>query len=225
MFTKNRSSYFKLLYLLIFPVLGLIYTWLNTTATDAITLGSAIDDRIPFIPIFIVPYAIWYAYILFFLVYFCFKDSSVYFRTLFTITAGEIICFFFYVFWQTSVPRPDLEVTGIITGMVQYIYTHDEPFNCFPSIHVLTTYAVMSGAIQIKNKHKMHHWLIQGIGTLIILSTLFVKQHVLLDVAASMILASVLYSLSTQFSIQRILNLFKFHRVPKSTQSKSKQIK
>ncbi|TQS71238.1 phosphoesterase [Ornithinibacillus gellani] len=189
---KNR--WIHLLWLLVFPVLGLSYALLNVHNGSVLQLGSVIDDRIPLLPIFAVPYLFWYVYILGYLVYFWWKDLKVYKHTLITIVIGEVICFTCYYFFQSTVVRPALQGDGIFVSMVQFIYNHDEPFNCFPSIHVLTTYAIMLASVHIKDKHMLHAGFVQLMGTLIILSTVFTKQHVVVDAVASILIVSMSYS-------------------------------
>lgn len=184
-----------LLFLLIMPVLGYMYQLLNTHPRNAVTVATSLDNEIPFVPIFIVPYVLWYVFIFGYLVYFCFKDKNVYLKTLTTIVVGELICFVIYFFFQTTVPRPQLQGEGILIDLVTLIYANDRPYNCFPSIHVLTTFAIMMGSLHIKNKHTFHRMFIPIIGSSIIISTLFVKQHYLLDMIGSMFLVSFLYGI------------------------------
>lgn len=198
---KQRLPY--LLMLLIIPVLGGIYTILNKYPGPSVDISMEVDRYIPFIPIFVIPYIIWYAFILGYLVYFCMKDTKVYLHTLITITIGELICFVIYISFQTTVPRPMLSGNNFIMQLVQFIYTNDEPYNCFPSIHVLTTYVIMLASIHIKGKHIVNTAILQVMGTLIILSTLFIKQHVLWDVIASIVMTSVIYLASYYLSTNK----------------------
>jgi membrane-associated phospholipid phosphatase len=184
-----------LLFLLVMPVLGLIYKILNNNPREAVILSTDIDDKIPFLPIFILPYIIWYAFILGYLIYFWYKDTRVYLKTLTMIVIGELVCFVIYFFLQTTVPRPDLVGDGILIELVGMIYSHDQPFNAFPSIHVLTTFAIILGNINISNKHIIHSIFVPVMGSLIIISTLFVKQHYILDMFASMFLTSFIYGI------------------------------
>ncbi|WP_053073840.1 phosphatase PAP2 family protein [Bacillus sp. LL01] len=200
MSVKKKLPY--LLLLLIMPVLGLIYTVLNEAKRKATQIALPIDNTIPFVEEFVVPYIIWYAFVLGYLVYFCFKDTGVYVKTLITIVIGELVCFFIYFFFQTTVPRPTIEGSGGYVMLVKYIYAHDRPVNCFPSIHVLTTYAIMLASFHIKNKHRINKYFIHIMGSLIILSTLFIKQHVILDMVASMFLVAFIYG--TVFEVYRI---------------------
>lgn len=181
--------------LLVMPVLGYIYKLLNSHPRDAVILSTKIDSGIPFMPVFILPYIIWYIFIFGYLVYFWYKDTHVYVKTLTVIVIGELICFLVYFYFQTTVPRPALHGDGLLIDLVAMIYSHDRPYNAFPSIHVLTTFAIILGNIHVKNKHLFHALFVPAMGGLIIISTLFVKQHFILDMFASMFLTSFIYGI------------------------------
>jgi membrane-associated phospholipid phosphatase len=199
---KKKLPY--LLLLLVFPLLGAVYQMLNNRPNQAVVLSTTLDQGIPFLPVFIIPYILWYGYIFCYLIYFWFKDSKVYVKTISLIVTGELICFLIYYFFQTHVPRPALEGDGFITMMVQWIYNKDQPYNCFPSIHVLTTFVVMLASLHINNKHILNTVCIHIVGSLIIISTLFVKQHVIFDMMASMFLVTFLYGLSFELLSLRV---------------------
>jgi hypothetical protein len=189
-----------LLFLLVIPLLAQIYELLNNRNEDAIDISTSVDQSIPFLPIFIIPYIIWYGYIFLYLIYFWFKNTKVYLKTLLIIAIGEIICFMIYFFFQTTVLRPEVTEDYFLNQLVKWIYHHDEPFNCFPSIHVLTTFAIMLGSLHIKEKHVVTTIFTHLVGTLIIVSTLFVKQHVIFDMISSVFLVAFLYGF--MFEIQ-----------------------
>lgn len=184
-----------LLFLLVMPALGLVYKLLNANPRDPVILSTQIDTMIPFLPVFILPYIIWYAFILGYLIYFWYKDISVYLKTLSVIVIGELVCFLIYFYFQTTVPRPDVSGDGMLANLVRMIYSHDQPYNAFPSIHVLTTFTIILGNINIRNKHLFHTVFVPVAGSLIIISTLFVKQHYILDMFGSMFLTSFIYGI------------------------------
>ncbi|PFA69693.1 phosphoesterase [Bacillus sp. AFS015802] len=184
-----------LLCLLVMPALGFLYTLLNTDTREAVILSTTIDGWIPFVPVFIVPYILWYAFILGYLFYFWYKDVSTFLKTLSIIVIGELICFVIYFYFQTTVPRPDVAGDGLFVDLVRMIYNHDQPYNAFPSIHVLTTFAIILGNFNIKNKHSFHSVFVPIMGSLIIVSTLFVKQHFILDMISSIFLTAFIYGI------------------------------
>ncbi|MEY8351650.1 phosphatase PAP2 family protein, partial [Bacillus cereus] len=113
---------------------------------------------------------------------------------------GKLACFSIYYFWQTTVPRPTVVGTDMFSELVRYIYSIDQPVNCFPSIHVLTTFVIMLAAFKRREQHVFEYYILTFFGTLIILSTLFTKQHAFVDAVSGMTLASILY-----FGIQLVL--------------------
>lgn len=185
-----------LLLLLVFPLLASLYSFLNNRSHKAFDISISVDQVIPFLSIFILPYILWYGYIFIYLLYFWYKDTKVYLKTVLLIAVGELICFIIYFFFQTTVPRPTILGDSLLNQLVQWIYENDRPYNCFPSIHVLTTFAIMLASLHIKNKHVFTTLAIHILGTLIIISTLFVKQHVILDMVGSMFLVTFLYGIS-----------------------------
>lgn len=199
--TKKKDAPYLLL-LLVLPVLGSIYKLLNNNPRDAAILSTDLDKFIPFIPAFIIPYILWYLFIFGYLLYFWYKDTQIYLKTLLIIVIGELVCFAIYFFFQTTVPRPKLAGDGILIDLIGLIYSHDRPFNAFPSIHVLTTFSIVLGNIHIGKKHPFHSIFVPVMGSLIIISTLFVKQHFFLDMFASMFLVSFLYGI--------VFDLFEF---------------
>lgn len=193
--SEKKKDLPYLLFLLVMPALGYLYTLLNTDAREAVILSTTLDEWIPFVPAFIVPYILWYAFILGYLFYFWFKDVHTFLKTLGIIVIGELICFVIYFYFQTTVPRPELAGNGLFVDLVRLIYSHDQPYNAFPSIHVLTTFSIILGNFNIRDKHLFHSVFVPIMGSLIILSTLFVKQHFVLDMVSSIFLTVFIYGM------------------------------
>jgi membrane-associated phospholipid phosphatase len=182
------KKYSPLVLMLVFPFLGLMYQWTNRADQDVYSLLTEYDQAIPFIKYFALPYVVWIFYIYVCLLYFFKKDLTVYYRALLTYIVCTLTCYVVYSFFQTTVPRPDLTGDDPFTWLVNYIYDRDEPYNCFPSIHCLSSYMVMRLVWTSSFRNKWNVTLITGMSTLIILSTLFMKQHVILDALAGILL-------------------------------------
>jgi membrane-associated phospholipid phosphatase len=191
--TRIRAQLVPLSLLLLIPVLNIFYSVLNHGERGASSLVTDMDQAIPFVKAFIVPYLIWYPFIIWGFIYLCIKDRNTYFRTISAYAAGLIVCYVVYYLYQTTVPRPVLEGTDIFTKLVALTYASDRPFNCFPSIHVLSSYLIMIGMGRSQAIRRPIRWFVHSVGALIILSTLLVKQHVLLDAAGAILLAEVLF--------------------------------
>lgn len=189
-----------LIWMLVFPVLGWMYAFVNKPGEKVYNLVTDLDRAIPFWKIFALPYSVWILYIYACLVYFLIKDPAVYYKSLKTYVLCALTCYMIYLVFQTTVPRPILVGSDPFTLLVGYIYNRDQPFNCFPSIHCFSSYMVMKALYTSSFRNKWNQTLIYGMSSLIILSTLFVKQHVILDVIAAIALVEVVYRLLSRAS-------------------------
>jgi membrane-associated phospholipid phosphatase len=193
----NRKDIFAVLAIFSIPTLNVFYQVLNGYSREVHTLITNFDDMVPFIDYFIVPYSLWYPFIILSLIYLCFKSRARYFKTIITIDIGLICCYIAYIVFQTTVPRPELIGDSIFIKLVRLTYFLDQPYNCFPSIHVLTSYLVMKGFYKGDIKNIAMKSLVYFMGNLIIISTLFVKQHVVADIIGAIILVEIIdYTLS-----------------------------
>ncbi|NQX61447.1 phosphatase PAP2 family protein [Paenibacillus qinlingensis] len=175
--------------LLMIPLVGLIYIQLNQDNGTAYSLMTDLDRQIPFIKGFVVPYLFWYVFLAVGFLYLAYRDRSNYFQTLVEFIIGLLLCYSVYAIYQTTVPRPDISGSDWLLQTVQWVYRSDQPFNCFPSTHVLTAYLMMRSylrSVPIALRYKM---IAAGMSILIIVSTLFVKQHVLMDIVGAVLVA------------------------------------
>ena len=179
--------------ILLIPIVSTGYGLLNNDRRTIHSLATPIDSHIPYLKIFIIPYIIWYAFIFLCLFYFYLKDKKTYFISLFSLVVGELICYVIYYFFQTTTPRPVVDGTDFLSTLIRTIYSNDEPYNCFPSIHVLTTSVVMVGLLKSSFRNFINVFFVTVTGILIILSTLYIKQHVVLDVVSGLGLACLIY--------------------------------
>jgi membrane-associated phospholipid phosphatase len=181
--------------MLVFPILGIIYAMSNNNSNQEVySLLTAVDQSIPFIKAFALPYSVWIFYIYVCLVYFFKKDINVYYRALLTYIICALICYLIYSVFQTTVPRPMVIGSDPISRLMRYIYNRDQPFNCFPSIHCFSSYMVMRMVWTGSFRNKWNVTLITGMSSLIIISTLFVKQHVIMDALAGLFLVEVVFA-------------------------------
>ncbi|WP_374048183.1 phosphatase PAP2 family protein [Clostridium sp. MB40-C1] len=173
------------------PILNIFYGLLNSENRGVYSLVCSIDKATPFLKVFVLPYLIWYPFIFLIMVYICLKNKKVYYKILFCLDIGFIISYIIFYFFQTTVQRPCLVDQDIMTKLVGIVYSNDKPFNCFPSLHVLTTYFVMKGIGKVESSKKITIP-VNIVGILIILSTLFIKQHVIMDVIFAIVLGGII---------------------------------
>lgn len=172
-------------------VLG--YENLNNFRGTVNNISTYIDTIIPFNKFFILPYIFWYLYVTFFLFYFAVKDSRRYYSLLIAVNTGMIICYIIYYFYPTIVVRPIVQDKDIFSILVNGIYAHDNPYNCFPSIHVFDSVLFAVYVNRYKGTSKITKLISTMVAILITLSTLFIKQHYFYDAIGGIVLAYTIY--------------------------------
>ena len=158
-------------------------------------LGNGYDNLIPFCEYFIVPYYLWFLYITVGVLYFALieKDRSQYYSLITNLCIGMTLFLIISLVWPNGhTLRPAVfENDSIFTRLVQQLYRIDTSTNVFPSIHVFNSVAVHSAISRCSDLRKNHMWIIHGsfvLCLLIIASTLFLKQHTIIDVVAGLLL-------------------------------------
>jgi membrane-associated phospholipid phosphatase len=148
-----------------------------------------IDDNIPFISVFVIPYLL-YVVVLFLPFFLTFKNKKQFLAVSSAFLFASLVCNIIYVLFPTMVVRPDLLATNIFNRLVLFVYSIDGVLNCFPSEHV--TFSVLANLILLKINKKLAYYLIP-LTVLIVLATLFIKQHYVPDIFAGIALAFLSY--------------------------------
>jgi membrane-associated phospholipid phosphatase len=106
-----------------------------------------------------------------------------------TVWISAYVCF---VVYPTVAPRPD-EVVGQGFGVwgLRMLYSADPPYNCFPSLHVAHSFV---SALTCYRLDRRLGAAATVCASLVAVSTLFSKQHYILDVIAGVLLAGVAYA-------------------------------
>ena len=177
------------------------FTYLERTVTTKFhPVYSRLDDLIPFNEVFIIPYFLWFAYIAVTVAYFLLTSKQDFYKCCAFLFSGMTICLIVYTIWPNGhYLRVDLESLGrsnIFINMLSSIYSIDTATNVFPSIHVLNSVGVMI-ALNQSNKLRNIAWLQWSAFLLtvsICLSTVFLKQHSVLDIFGALALSAVLYA-------------------------------
>jgi hypothetical protein len=222
---KTISSHLMALsWLLSIPLLGMVYVFLNRHNVKAYSLVTDFDRHIPFLKIFILPYVSWLLFILVSLIYLCMRNRQIYYQTLIYFNVGLLVCYGIYFFFQTSVPRPVLTGNDGLTNMVRSIYHLDEPYNCFPSTHVLTSYFILRAFNSASNISRRIRVGVSLMSLLIMVSILFVKQHVLLDLIGAVGVVEVIYFIHRRVASKvKAVSLERQHLVSKSSGKMGKE--
>ncbi|WP_461204661.1 phosphatase PAP2 family protein [Clostridium sp. DL1XJH146] len=202
---KQLNNNYKHFYILsYYCFILLLYKTFNREIVPEHFMYSYLDDYIPFVKEMIIPYLYWYIYIAVTLIYLGFKNKNNFYNLAIFMFAGMTFSFIIYaIFPNGQNLRPIIQENDIFSRVVQGIYNGDKPTNSAPSMHVINTLAVY---VAIKNDEALSEINWVRIGSfismiLIILSTMMVKQHSILDVFAGMIVSVVLYLLIYKLDI------------------------
>jgi len=179
---KHKGGIIFILFIL---QITFFYKLIQIYSQNGIFLNTTLDNKIPFLSTFVIFYLLFF--VLLFLPFILnFKDKKKFLALSATFFFVSIICNLFYVFFQTTVIRPEIIVSTIFDKLVLFIYSIDKSLNCFPSMHV--TFSALSTLCLLKLNKKAGQ-IILPLAILIVFSTLLIKQHVILDVIGGLVLA------------------------------------
>ena len=209
-FSNLRSPKYKHLFLLLFwPVFGFFFNnvevhwpriWQAITG-EALVYNEVVcdlDAYIPFCEWFVIPYYFWFAFIVGMILYsLAFELRAFRYFSWFVILTYTVTGIIYYLWPNMQGLRPtDFPRDNLLVDIVKGLYDFDTNTNVCPSIHVLGSVAVCIAGV--------HSKLLRGWGwkaffivstVLISLSTVFLKQHSIIDVFAALALSAVCYPL------------------------------
>ncbi len=201
---KVKDIYVRFRHIIPMLIYGIFYLAAFAKLEQAVTkhyhvVHMSIDEHIPFLEIFIVPYLLWFAYIAVVVVYFAFKDKEDYYKVCVFLATGMTIFLVVSALWPNghhlrllAVPRDN-----IFTRMIAALWQTDTSTNIVPSIHV---YNSIGAHLAIaKSKHFENRRGIKLASLIlcvsIILSTVFIKQHSVFDMITAFLMAVAVYVL------------------------------
>ena len=161
----------------------MIHTWL--------------DDQIPFCEYFIIPYFLWFGFNVAVVTWIVFKGTvQETYKVSAVLMTGMMIFLVVSAIYPNRLDlRPDYVDTSNICGMlVSFLYKTDTPTNVLPSIHVFNTMALCFAVHGNKELRKRKLLTLSSdiLGVLIVLSTMFLKQHSVIDVSLGLVMSVML---------------------------------
>lgn len=207
-FSKRMHIFYLFLAIMLYMVKLLMYNISSSINTNGHIWNMAIDNRIPFIKYFVVFYYTYYFLPIILLWLVSFKDKKKFYICLISIFITCFISNIIYSVYNVKSQRPDFinpnmkmadiqSFDMIFDYMVAKIYKIDPTgLNCFPSIHAsLGIYMIILSISKDKERRINPIVSIIGIicGALCAASTVFIKQHYLVDTIAGICLSLVCY--------------------------------
>ncbi|MBE6542004.1 MAG: phosphatase PAP2 family protein [Ruminococcaceae bacterium] len=187
----TSPEFSHLLYLIYWPVFGIFFFIVERVYKPGYyyPMYSQLDDYIPFCEVFVIPYIFWFVFIAGMILYTAFYDISTFKRfMMYIIITYSVTLIIYFLFPNCQELRPIVfERDNFLTRFMSGYYQFDTNTNVCPSIHVIGSLAVMSAGLYIE-KFKSPKWKIAFIVTavLISVSTVFLKQHSIIDLFAAL---------------------------------------
>jgi len=193
----NKKNYkYSILIIVLIIYQSFLYFMSKFTPFKLNIIGSELDNAVPFVPAFIYFYISWYI-MLYIVPYIIAKyDKKMFYKYwTTTIIAITVLCFI-YLLFPTAVTRPSININSLSSFITNLVYLLDTPgMNCFPSMHCAISFIFIFNVLDSDCVPKKWKITITIWSFLVILSTLFVKQHVIYDVVSSFVIVSAIYKL------------------------------
>lgn len=185
---KFRTNFW---YLLFWPAYILCFVGLEflTEGKQFHLVHCFLDDMIPFCEWFVIPYLTWHPLIAIVLLYTLinetenFRKLSRYFILTFTVTMV------IYMIYPTRLElRPEtVPEMFLLSDIINFVYTVDTPENVCPSLHIIGMIGMFVWSWDARGKASLFWKIVMIVATvLIVLSTLFMKQHSVVDVIVAL---------------------------------------
>jgi membrane-associated phospholipid phosphatase len=164
-----------------------LYFPINRSMQGGTVLATPWDAGIPLWPVWVIPYLlslVWWAG--------CFiwaawkMDEGLYRAFITSLIVVMLASYAVYILYPTYIVRPSLEGNDWLTRLVGLLYENDRVNNAFPSGHTYNTILI---ALFWWRWYPRQRWLWAMIALVVLLSTLFTRQHNTPDLIGGMAFA------------------------------------
>lgn len=173
------------------------------------SIPVSFEDAIPFAPEWVTIYTATFIFWMLGLAVCMTRERELCFRMFTGLYIAELICAVFFIALPTVIDRPEAAGGLYYDRLLAQLYASDQPTNLFPSMHCMFAYMVFRGFMIAK----LDKPVVIGSGlfaALVCASTVFVKQHFLLDTFAGIILGEVAVTLSLKTNAWKLMDKIHF---------------
>lgn len=155
-----------------------------------------LDDKIPYVPEFVLFYLMWFPCLIGVGLWLLLRDGDGFRKYMWYLMAAYAAAAVIYLIFPNGQDlRPEVtQPRGICEKLLLVLYSADTNTNVLPSLHVVGAIGFTAAVFDTKTIQR--GWikaLICVLAVLISASTLFVKQHAVLDAAAGAVMGAALY--------------------------------
>lgn len=167
-------------------------------------LETSIDRLIPFhTPAFVIYFLAFLQWLNAILIT-CKQETNKGYKLFSGFIIGSIIGFIIYMVFPTAINRPHFEAVTIFDKFAKFIFSVDNVINACPSFHCYCSTYVLLVLKNSDNTSNKTYKLNVIFSILVFLSTLFTKQHSIIDVPCGILLAYVSNVLASKISFSNI---------------------
>ena len=187
--------------LLVYPLVAFSFFYLKSFNTSPTYLVEwpLVDRAIPFVPGMVLPYLFWYVAVAFPFFWLGVRNGPEFTRYCWFVYGAMSSTYLLYLLFPNGQNlRPALDtLSGWDIDAIRWLYSHDAPRNVNPSLHVIDTVAVWFALRRdgVLGSRTWFQALLAAICLSIIASTVFIKQHSILDIFGGVAWAGVWYVL------------------------------
>lgn len=153
-------------------------------------IHTAVDNMIPVVEVFIIPYALWLPYLVIGMIAIAIRSRKLSRKTSYMLMAGMTLFIVISLVYPNALELraaiPDRQ--NIFMDLIKYLHSIDTPTDVLPSLHVYDAIVVAAGLHLTFRDKKVMLVLSDILTVLIVLSTMFIKQHSIIDVISAIIL-------------------------------------
>ena len=167
-------------------------------------METALDQRIPFIPAWVTVYFLSFASWLVSGIWILSGDPAHAYRFTSAYILALIVSAVVFIAYPGTMHRPELSGSGLFVQWMRLLYRIDSPTNLCPSLHVMLSYYCWRGTHGCRHIPTWFRWFNFIFLILVCLSILFVKQHVVVDIPAAILIGELALQAARVFRLERI---------------------
>ena len=167
-------------------------------------LALPIDGAIPFVPFFSILYVLAFAQWGAGIVLIAREEREICRRVMAGEIIAKLICMALFIILPTTMVRAEIPSNDVFSGIMKFIYKIDAPNNLFPSIHCMESWTCFCAARRMKRTGKGYLYFSLVFSLLVCASTVLVKQHVAVDIAAGILVAEIGQYIARKLSAERV---------------------
>ena len=198
----------KLLFaeILILGLQTLLYFGVEAFEGKPHNVAKKIDGHIPFVPAFVYIYVLWFPLILLFPLALFQADPMAYARYQTAIVLDIALSLLCYLVYPTSFARPEAPDTVSGRAMKLVFRGSYKGLNCAPSMHCSMCYLVLHFVGATPGLPVAVAAIAVPVALGIVISTLFTKQHVVIDALSAIPLAAVCILVGNRLPLTALLH-------------------